>query len=268
MRPDPVKLFRAAWLRLPRPGRRDCVICGHRCGGFLPYRTGWSGSPRAMRALDVVGSDLGNFECPWCGSHDRERHLMMYLQATGLWSRIPGLSILHFAPERRLAPRLLAQGPVRYVRADLYPAGPDIIRMDIHAIPEDDRSFDLVIANHVLEHVDDEVRAVAEIARVLRPGGHAVLQVPYSPRLTRTFSDPGIDSEAARLECYGQEDHVRLFGRDVFARFAAAGGLEDLSASHGELLPDRDAYRWGVNPAEPFFLFRKPGAEAASASPS
>ena len=264
----PVKLARALLLRLPRPLRRECVLCGHRCGGFLPYRGGWAGSPRAMRALGVVGSDLANFECPWCGSHDRERHLLLYLRASGLWDRMPGAEILHFAPERRLAPRIAALAPRRYLRADLYPVGSDIVRMDIHAIPEPGASFDLVIANHVMEHVDDDARAVAEVARVLRPGGYAVLQVPFSPRLAATFSDPGIDDEQARLQCYGQEDHVRLFGRDVFARFAAEGRLENRVARHADLLAGFDARRWGVNAAEPFFLFRKPGTPEQSGTPA
>jgi SAM-dependent methyltransferase len=255
---DPAKLANALWLRIPRRGRRECILCGHRCGGFLPYRGGWASSPAAMRALDVIGSDLANFECPWCGSHDRERHMALFLEASGLWAAIPGASILHFAPERRLSPRIAAIGPARYVRADLHPAGPGIERMDIHAIPAEDSSFDLVIANHVLEHVEDDRRAVAEVARVLRPGGHAVLQVPFSPRLQATFSDPGIDDDRSRRECYGQEDHVRLFGRDVFERFALAGSLEDISSPHGRLLPDSDPWRLGINAAEPFFLFRKP----------
>lgn len=256
--PDYAKLVRALWLRLPRPGRRECVLCGHRCGGFLPYRGGWRDSPPAMRALDVVGSDLENFECPWCGGHDRERHLLMYLRASGLWDRLSGSSVLHFAPERRLSPLMAAQGPARYLRVDLHPSGAGIERMDIQAITEDDASFDMVIANHVLEHVDDDRRAVAEVARVLRPGGFAVLQVPYSPRLTATFSDPGIDDDRARRQCYGQEDHVRLFARDVFARFAGAGDLQERIATHDGLLHGSDAWRWGVNAAEPFFLFQKP----------
>jgi SAM-dependent methyltransferase len=124
------------------------------------------------------------------------------------------------------------------------------------AMPFDDDTFDCVIANHVLEHVGDVDRALGEICRVLRPGGHAILQTPYGSKLHRTWEDAGIDTPAARLQAYGQEDHVRLFGRDIFERIAAAG-FDALVRQHNELLDDVDPDREGVNPREPFFLFRR-----------
>jgi SAM-dependent methyltransferase len=108
----------------------------------------------------------------------------------------------------------------------------------------------------VLEHVDDDARALAEIRRVLKPGGMAILQTPYSRKLHRTWSDPGIDTPQARLQAYGQEDHVRLFGRDIFERVVAAG-FESCVRQHADLLRDIDPATFGINPVEPFFLFRK-----------
>lgn len=252
------KAFKALWLRFRPPRRHRCVLCGRTCGGYLPYRGGWADSPRAMRALGVVGSDLGNFECPWCGAHDRERHLLLYMRAAGLWERVPDLDILHFAPERRLSRLIRQQGTRSYRQVDLIPAEPDIDRMDIQAMELPDASVDLLIANHVLEHVDDDRQALAEIGRVLRPSGHAILQVPYCPKLTATLSDPGIDDPRSRREMYGQEDHVRLYGENVFGWFAVASGLEYVGGSHVDWLPEADPEKLGVNRAEPFFLFRKP----------
>ncbi|MEW5834110.1 MAG: methyltransferase domain-containing protein [Pseudomonadota bacterium] len=261
---DPAKILRAVFWGWLAPKRYDCCVCGRRVGRFLPYRDGSRGAPPAMRALRCIGSDRDHFECPRCGAHDRERHLLLYLKASGLWDGLPRSSVLHFAPERRLGQLLEAQGPSRYIKADLYPARSDIERIDILDIPYPDNSFDLVIANHVLEHVSDDRRAVAELARVLKPGGHAVLQTPFSELLLATFADAGIDSDEARLHAYGQEDHVRLFGSDIFARFADAGPLVDKSSPHNVLLAGTDAGRQGVNPCEPFFLFAKPAVVAAS----
>lgn len=115
-------------------------------------------------------------------------------------------------------------------------------------------AFDMVIANHVLEHVGDDLKAVSEVARVLKPGGCAVLQTPYSDKLERTWSDPGIASDAARLQAYGQEDHVRLYGRDLFLRFSQSGLVPSVS-THDELLASSQPEVLGVNPREPFFLF-------------
>ena len=92
---------------------------------------------------------------------------------------------------------------------------------------------------------------------MLKPGGFAILQTPFSSKLHHTWSDSGIDSDEARLQAYGQEDHVRLYGLDIFERFEQAGLKADVK-SHREVLPDIDSVRFGVNESEPFFLFYKP----------
>lgn len=252
------KLLKVVWYRWLTLQTCYCCMCGRACGGFLPYRGGSRNVPHAMRALDMVGSNPDRFECPRCGAHDRERHLLLYLRASGIWESLRGADILHFAPERRLTRRIAGQQPRRYVKADLYPESDDIQCMDLHAIAAEPESFDVVIANHVLEHVDDDRLAMGEISRVLRPGGCAIVQTPYSRMLEHTFSDPGIVRAESRREIYGQEDHVRLFGRDIFARLAKAGTLKSHVATHRDMLADIDSFRHGVNPDEPFFLFRKP----------
>ena len=210
-----------------------------------------------MHAVGGVGSDVDHFECPWCGCHDRERHLFFYMTAIGLLPRMPGKSVLHFAPEKRLSQRIRAAEPARYVKCDLFPQAPDVLQVNMLEIQFEDDSFDLLVANHVMEHVADDQRALAEIVRVLKPGGCAILQTPFSSKLRHTWADSGIDSDEARLQAYGQEDHVRLYGLDIFERFEQAGLRADVK-SHREALPDIDSARFGVNEAEPFFLFYKP----------
>ncbi len=255
-----INFYRLMLLMLARlPGNRskECLICGKNVTTFLPYRLSSHSSPQLMITLEGVGSDVDHFECPRCGCHDRERHLLMYMRATGLFESLSNKAVLHFAPERRLSPLIAAQQPLRYIRCDLYPQTPEIEKMDISAIPYPAESFDLVIANHVLEHVADDQAALAEIYRVLKPGAYAILQTPYSAKLHHTWSDPGIDTDTARLQAYGQEDHVRLFGRDIFERFTATG-LKSCVSTHSQLLQEYDARRYGVNAKEPFFLFQRP----------
>lgn len=252
------KLLKALLLRWPIRHRAHCALCDRDVGGFLPYHDGWRGAPEVVRALAVVGSDLDHFECPRCGAHDRERHLLLYLQASGLWERICEARILHAAPERRLSRLIAARAPAQYIRSDLYPVESDMQCINLEAIPLADVSLDLVIANHVLEHVSDLERALAEIGRVLAPGGHAVLQVPFSRMLSGTIDDPSVRTEAGRLALYGQEDHVRLFGMDVFERFERGLGCAMVGGEHAKLLPDVDPRIAGVNASEPFMLFRKP----------
>lgn len=241
-----------------------CLICNHRLGVFLPYRRGQRSVPLLMHTLEVVGSDVENFECPWCGAHDRERHLLMYMRATSLFETISKISILHFAPERGLSRLISATIPVHYIKCDLYPQTSDIEKINILSIPYPEESFDLVIANHVLEHVANDLAALAEVYRVLKPGGYAILQTPYSTKLHYTWSDPGIDTDKARLQAYGQEDHARLFGRDIFERFRSVG-LESYVSTHNQLLQEYDPGKYGVNEKEPFFLFRRPASGLTSA---
>jgi len=96
-----------------------------------------------------------------------------------------------------------------------------------------------------------------EIYRCLKPGGLALLQVPYSESLHTTFEDPGVETPLARLNAYGQEDHLRLFGRDVVDRLCSTG-LVSCVRQHEDLLPDVDTTVFGVNRRESLLLFQKP----------
>lgn len=60
--------------------------------------------------------------------------------------------------------------------------------MDITDIQYSDQSFDVIYCSHVLEHIHDDMKAMAEFFRVLRNGGWAILLVPI--RADRTFEDP------------------------------------------------------------------------------
>lgn len=233
-----------------------CVLCKHRLWKFLPYQGGSSTMPALMQELQIVGSDVDHFGCPRCGAHDRERHLFMYMEAAGLFSELRGKTVVHFAPERQLSKRIAANEPARYVRCDLYPGAPDIQRIDILEMDFPSSSVDLLIANHVLEHVADDMQALSEIYRILKVGGYAILQTPYSQKLHHTWDDPGITDEATRLQAYGQVDHVRLYGRDIFERFKSAG-FNSCVLQHTELLADTDTNKYGINCQEPFFLFQR-----------
>ena len=159
--------------------------------------------------------------CPGCGSLERHRFLWLHLERA---LRLPRrrLSLLHVAPDAGLRERLSAQPRLRYTGIDLYRA--DAPRaMDVTRLAFPDGAFDLVICSHVLEHVAEDRKALAEIARVLRPGGRAILLVPLDLRLPATIEQPGAATASQRLAAFGHPYHVRICGADYGDRIARSG---------------------------------------------
>lgn len=98
-----------------------------------------------------------------------------------------------------------------------------VSRMDIRCLPYPNNKFDLIICNHVLEHVEDDRKAMSELYRVLTKGGKAILQVPVSLQLPVTVENPELVSPAERLKHFGQKDHVRIYGANYVSRLPEAG---------------------------------------------
>ncbi len=240
-----------------------CCLCENNVDAWVPHPARAQRSP-FMVLMGTVGSDLAVYGCPHCGCNDRDRHLWMYMAAAGLPEQLAGKRILHLAPEASLEPRLLACQPAEYVRGDLFPARAGIRRVDAEAIDFEDGRFDLIIANHLLEHVRHPERALAEFARCLAPGGVLIAQTPYAPALKHTFELATPPSEDFATIYYGQVDHVRLFGGDIGSLFNAAG-LTGSPVPHAQMLGDFDPRDFGCNGREPFFAFSKPALELEAA---
>lgn len=238
--------------------RKRCYICQRSAWSFTKFRGGSKYQSELLTRLDMVGSDLDNFGCRFCHANDRERHLFMYFDRLNIWERFKDASVLHFAPDLPISSKIMGLGMKNYVRADLFPNSPDIQRIDCTNIPYGGGEFDMVIANHVLEHVPDHQRALAEIFRVLRSGGMAILQTPYSRLLFKNFEDLAIDTDDGRRFFYGQEDHVRVFGQSQFFESIRKAGFHLEVVEHSRFFDDHDAFHYGVNKHEPFLLITKP----------
>jgi len=195
--------------------RVECPVCGHR---------GWAFHPYGGRPLDpVMRYDA---VCPGCGAVERHRLMKLALDEAGLesWSG----PLLHFAPEPHLAKILQGVGGVDYSTADLYMPGVDH-QVDIQNLPFDDGSWAYIVCSHVLEHVPDDERSLAELRRVLRPGGILVLCVPCvpfyeEPRATVTF-EPGSPLRSLL-------GHHRTYGLDFVDRVGKHFDVENRSAEH------------------------------------
>ena len=122
--------------------------------------------------------------------------------------------MLHLSPEKNIYHFLKAQA--RVTTADLLPGFYKTIdgmvqKQDATHFSFADNRFDWVLANHILEHIPDDKKAMSEIYRVLKPGGSAILQVPYTEQLKETIEIPGINDPAKQSFLFGQKDHVRIY---------------------------------------------------------
>ena len=248
---------RAKGIVAKRPGSaRLCVVCGESSADFGPYRGGWSFAPSLVREVGYVDGDYDDCYCTKCSSTDRERHLQLYISALGILDDLQTTRVVHFAPELHTRSLIKDAKPREYIMCDVAPKSDEIRQMDLLDLDFADGSVGLFIVNHVLEHVPNTAKALSEIHRVLQPQGLAIMQTPFCLGLVSTWEDAGIDSEAARYQAFGQEDHVRLFGMDLFDQLVNAG-FSYRGGSHADLLPNVDAWRNGVDPREPFFLYAK-----------
>ncbi|MDP9045496.1 MAG: class I SAM-dependent methyltransferase, partial [Pseudomonadota bacterium] len=232
-----------------------CCVCGQPVAAWRAHPH-IAARSEFMKLLDAVGSDLAVYECPACHCNDRDRHLWHYMNALGLAERLGSMRILHVAPERHIEALIAAVAPRTYVRGDLHPQRQEHLRLNVESLPFDADSFDLIICNHVLEHVASPAKALAQFHRCLGPGGLLIAQTPYAPSLKHTFEKHGEVSKPFARLFYGQEDHVRLFGADIVNVFRDAG-FSGEPIPHRVLLPDVSGRAHGVNEREPFFCFSK-----------
>lgn len=196
------------------PGTQvHCPVCDQGFKRFLPYGR--------LQARD-------NALCPSCLSLERHRLMYLFLKTkTDFFTAKP--KVLHIAPEYCFIERFESQLGEQYITADIESPLAKV-KMDLHQIPFEDNSFDVVFCNHVLEHVRDDQQCMSEIRRVLRPTGFALCQSPQRYDLETTYEDPSITDPREREIHFLQDDHVRIYGRDYGQQLAKAGfGVQPIS---------------------------------------
>lgn len=132
------------------------------------------------------------------------------------------LKVLHFAPEQAFYKLFRNQKNLDYTTTDLFSPLADV-KADICNLPFQDNQYDVILCNHVLEHIPDDTKAMQELYRVLKPGGMAILQIPQDLSRATTFADDTITDQKERAKIFGQYDHVRIYGRDYFDKLRSIG---------------------------------------------
>ena len=230
--PRPV-LIKLSYLARPilafflRGSRYTDPIDGRSFKKFLPY--GYE-NPRE------------NVLSPSTLSLERHRLLWLYLKdKTDFFSAES--KVLHFAPEQAFYKRFRKLSSLQYLTTDLNSPLADV-KADICNLPFEDNSFDIILCNHVLEHIPEDHKAMTELYRVMKPGGWGVFQIPQDLNRDKTFEDDSITDKKERARIFGQYDHVRIYGRDYFDKLRTVGfEVEEMNYT-GELSEQEiDKYR-------------------------
>ena len=232
--------------------KKFCYNCKTYVDSFLP--AGSASQSLFVDQFEIIGSDIQNFSCPNCRCFDRERHLLLFFNELKYFKYFQNKAILHIAPERNFLTQLniiTDKIIVGDINPQQYESHYNVMNVDITNIQLPDGTMDLVIANHVLEHVPDYFKALSEIFRVLKKDGCAVLQTPFSDKIYNNFEDKLINTDELRQKWYGRYDHVRIFGLRFFDDIKTAGFNLHLY-KHNDLLGHIDSKEFGVNFKEPF----------------
>lgn len=167
------------------------------------------------------GTQRNNVLAPGTLSLERHRLLWLYLKNETDFFSAP-LSVLHFAPEQAFYQRFRKLKNLDYTTTDLNSPLADV-KADICNLPFADNSYDVILCNHVLEHIPDDTKAMDELYRVLKPGGFGIFQIPQDLSRDKTFEDDSITDKNERAKIFGQYDHVRIYGRDYFDKLRSVG---------------------------------------------
>ncbi len=200
------------------------------------------------------GKQRENALSPGTLSLERHRQMWLFLQnETDFFTK--NYKVLHIAPEQEFLTKFKKMKNLDYTSADLFSPIVDV-KADILDLPFGDETFDVVICNHVLEHIEDDRKAMSELYRVMKKGGWGILQVPMKNSLEKTYEDFTITDPKERQKNFGQYDHVRWYGMDYFDRLKSVG-FDAEANFYSQKFSDADIKKFALNRNEILPVVRK-----------
>lgn len=247
---NPIRRLRRTIFGMLHPGKDVyCIYCNRT---FSKFSSEGVKSPAFIKYKVAGGGYKKNAQCPNCLSVDRSRLLYLFFKLrTNVYKN--KTAILHISPNKEIAGVLTGDTitqTVGSIEPEMYQEF-NAIYQDVQKMDFPDKSFDVVICCHVIEHVDNDRQAMAEIFRVLKPGGFAVLQVPLAINLETTIEDKTLATDKERKLKFGQTDHVRLYGLDYLEKLKSVGFRVALDNPYkNKWLPEDELKRHRLDPIE------------------
>ncbi|MDQ4121033.1 MAG: class I SAM-dependent methyltransferase [Acidobacteriota bacterium] len=237
-----------------------CPLCGAKLAYFLPLSMYYMREMYENQAIHSVFHaetlNLENYECPACRCSDRDRLYFLYIQKVLQNIDKSKLRILEIAPAAQLRKALRQNEQIEYRCADLFMEDVDdkvnITDMKVYQ----DESFDAFICSHVLEHVDDDLKAMRELYRILKHGGWGIAMVPINLALDETYENASITSESERWKHFGQNDHVRMYSKKGFVQRLNEAGfkVEQLGV---DFFGREEFEKHGIHPRSVLYVVKK-----------
>jgi SAM-dependent methyltransferase len=247
----PKKFRKKIAIALHKGDKYVCPFCGYSSKDLFPR----GHDVPVLMEKQVVGAGTRESVCYKCNSMARERLIYVYLRDKLKIFLNTDKAILHIAPEIILSQKLLEFGFKEYVCGDLFLEGykypKHVTNINVLNIPYPANRFDLIICNHVLEHIPNDLDAMKEIYRVLKTNGQAILQVPISKNSLHTYEDFSIVDPVQREKIFGQFDHVRRYGQDYVNRLEGCG----FKVTRINIYDEFAGY--GLNKDEDIFVYEK-----------
>jgi SAM-dependent methyltransferase len=235
-------LLRVVWSRFKVTLANKILPPAHACPCC-----GWEG--QKFHDYIEMGYASRGVECPRCNSHPRHRKLFLWLKNEFQPQRKTGTALL-FAPEKSLSALWDAAPDLRVIRVDIEPSrGVDVLA-DIQRLPFAADSIDIVWCHHVLEAVENDRAAIAELYRVLRP---------LTGKLIISHAEGGktVEFGYSNKRASGM---WRAYGDDFTSRLAD-GGLTVHPIDYD--LSPQERRRYGVYSEEKFYVCSKPLVDLA-----
>ena len=206
----------------------QCVVCDFKMSRFI-----------TLKNNDKL--------CPKCGSLARTRRLWEFIEP-----KAKDVKILHFSPSRSIKTRLASLKNVTYVTTDYAGEFEAMKRLNIEAIDEPDNQYDIVICYHILEHIENDLKAMQELFRITNSDGVCIIQTPF--KTGEIYEDSSLRTEEERLLHFGQEDHVRIYSIEGLMDRLSATGFHTTKNTYKASLNNRA----GFSTDETIIVAKKP----------